>query len=482
MASYFDVKPPSKANAELADLPGRENAEDYGRYGLMSPQVTRILDDLDLEDHSSSDDEEPDTRSEGERQDSKSKKNEDHLHKTKSSPLSSSTNKPHINPAPPRQDSGVGGRKHLARFHSLRSMLFASHIEDQMVTSHESEAESKWKAEHDQRKGLNRPKTPESPSRSPTKEGFGHKIGHKLKRLASKEPPTMNSIREDDLESTASDDEGLQATSFEGQKKWDEKNVSDGETIDHSDIEDIKRWASRRDPPSDGEGPRGRRKLKNEPTEGSGTHNSDHGSIGHDDVDDLLKYVSRKGPAEEVEDPAGYSDASTVSDLEGATLQDSGDSDGGEDADELVRWISRKEGPNAGPLKEKKNSKVDPTSSEDKNQGHAELMRWISRADDVSGESDVEGIQSAPTQPTVDDKDRQQSLAHGDVDDLVSWVKKKDNSAVGAQEVEKPSTEANPKKDTLTHEDVDELVSWVTKRNDSAQQDEKEIVKPTAET
>ena len=111
---------------------------------------------------------------------------------------------------------------------------------------------------------------------------------------------------------------------------------SDNESINHSDVEDLVRWISRRDPASDGEM---RKKGVVEIKEDSG-----HESFGDSDVDDLVRYVSRRSdPKEEVENKtqhSGYSDASTEYDEE--QQQDSSDEE--EDADELVRWISHHQG------------------------------------------------------------------------------------------------------------------------------------------
>ena len=96
----------------------------------------------------------------------------------------------------------------MARFHSLRSILFSTRIEADMEQCKEVEAtqsaEEKWKSEHEMRKGYNRPKTPEKQP----KEGLTRKVSNTLKRMRSKEVPTLNKIKEvGDNESTASSDD-----------------------------------------------------------------------------------------------------------------------------------------------------------------------------------------------------------------------------------------------------------------------------------
>lgn len=476
MASYFDAQPHSKTTAEVAGLASVENGGELAKTSLLSPQVTSILDDLG--EHSSSDEEAPshsdsDQESRGRRED----KDQEPLRKAQSSPLPQGSKKATLAP-PPRP--GLGGsakHPHLARFHSLRSMLFSSNIEDKMAQCREEEeqaaAEGKWKAEYEQRRGLNRPKTPESPKGSPTKEGFTHRIGNKIKRMTSKDVPTMKEIKEDDNESTASDEEEPHPGNIETAKKWDEELVSDDESIHHSDVEDLVRWVSRRDPPSDGEGRRGRNKGKEIGVTDFGAHEGGHKSLGPEDVDELVKWVTRKDEPKEEEEklPSDYGDASTASDSE---VDDKKPRDlGDDDVDELVRWVSRREGPKAGPVKEKKaNPQSSHSTSEANDSDTAELKRWVTGKDDTSGESDVEAL-SRGRRLEVPREQKSGSLNDDDVDELVRFVSRKDNTVDGTANGKVKQPAEAPKRETLTDGDVDELVKWVSRREDSAQEEER---------
>jgi hypothetical protein len=483
MASYFDVKPASsKGPGNLGDDDEVQKA--FGKPSLFSPQVTSILDDLER-DHSSSSSEEVDLNSESEQEEERGRKgNKDHepLRKAKSSPLPTGSKKlaPSQRPRHP----------HLARFHSLRSMLFSSNIEDKMAQQREHQereaAEARWREDYDKRQGLNRPKTPPSPKGSPTKEGFRSKMHSTLRRITSKEsPPMMPVLEEDDRESTASDDE-VNVRNFESGKKWDEKLVSDGESIHHSDVEDLVRWVSRRDPPSDGEA---RHRTPLTPTNtkvGLGAHDSGHESLGNDDIEELVRHVSRRPPhpTEEVAQfPSGYTDESTASDSEAERKR--GDYSEDEDTEELMRWVSRKEGDRAGPVRETKETKPLKSSnlapSDANDSDTAELVRWVTKKDETSGESDMEGIVNVQTRKHDSSSQGRESLKNDDVDELVRWVTNKDPSArdakadtiagiqAASKDLEIPGQET--KKGTLTHDDVDELVRWVSKKNNSPQEE-----------
>lgn len=289
MASYFDAQPHTKTSAVPSDNNVDENA--FGKPSLLSPQVTSILDELDGHSSSSSgdhndDEADLDTHSADESDERKARKNsrdEDPLRKTKTSPSPGSKRGSHNSSPRPK---GKPKQPHFARFHSLRSMLFQSNLERNIESHNQEEcaqvaATEKWKEEHDQRRGLNR-----SSSGSPPKDGLAHRVGNKLRRLTSKDVPTMAEIEEDDRESTASsDDDGVQAHDFEIGKKRDERHVTDDdESIHHSDVEELVRWVSRRDPPSDGEA-RGSGKSKLRLKESTlGANDSGHESLGNSDA------------------------------------------------------------------------------------------------------------------------------------------------------------------------------------------------------
>ncbi|KAF2793293.1 hypothetical protein K505DRAFT_277267 [Melanomma pulvis-pyrius CBS 109.77] len=480
MASYFDVKPPSKATAEvLDDVP---DDPELKSMGMLTPQVTRILDNLDLEEHSSSDGE-PSLS-----EDSDPPNDPKKLPKSQSSPLSETKDTRLAPPPRPVIGAGSGRERHprLARFHSLRSMLFSSKIEDGLAKHDEArakaESEEKWRAEHEQRKGFNRPKTPESPKGSPTKEGFAHRMGDKLRRMTSKEVPTMKDIQEEyDNESTASsEDEDAHLESIPTDRG------GDNESIHHSDVEDLVRWVSRRDPPSDGEI---RRKKEMEQAH----EDSGHESLGHSDVDDLVQWVSRKEPEQKTDRGFDYSDAPTEEDSEAGTPRK--ETMGEQDVDELVRWISHKEGPKAGPVRDSK--VASSTKKEDSQDAHedsdgAELSRWVTRKDETSGESDFTGDQNAIQKPTTDEEPRgrsprredRESLTHTDVNELIRWVSRRENAKDEEERDEgimRWKKEEDEKKKalgmrqdqgSLQPADVDELVRWVSKREASSKDDE----------
>jgi hypothetical protein len=472
MSSYFDVRPPSKATVEPLDVPDDHPLKSTG---MLTPQVSRILDDFDWEEHSGSD-EDPD----GEKslsEDSDPEPEPSKLRKSQSSPLPKTK---HVTIEPPPKPLGVAQRQrhpHLARFHSLRSMLFSSRIEEEKIRHDEAraeaEAEEKWRADHEHRKGLNRPKTPESPKGSPTKESFTHRMGDKLRRMTSKEPPTMKGIMEEnDVESTASsedDDERMESIRV--------GHGSDGESINHSDVEDLMRWVSRRDPPSDGE-------LRRNNTRTLEYAESDHESLGHSDVEDLVAHAHRKfsdlKTEAAVDQTNDYSDASTQEDSEAETRKKTG---GDEDAGELLRWISHKDGPNAGPLREKKEARPSkPVNSNDTEKTHnsdaPELARWVSRRDDTSGESDFPGDETSSTKPSVPRESEEEaggSLAPKDVDELVRWVSRKDSKSPQLEvSDEEPRGRSPIREDNapMTHEDANELMRTISRRESNPRDEE----------
>lgn len=415
--------------------------------GMLTPQVSRILDDFDWEEHSGSD-EEP---SDGEKSLSGESESQgsDTLRKSQSSPLSETK---HVKIEAPPKPLGVAQRQrhpHLARFHSLRSMLFSSKIEEEKMRHDEAcakaEAEEKWRTEHEQRKGLNRPKTPESPMGSPTKESFSHRMGDKLRRITSKEPPTMKGIMEEnDNESTASsedDDERIERSRvYYG---------SDAESVDHSDVEDLMRWVSRRDPPSDGE-------VRRHTTSKSDHVDSGHESLGHSDVEDLVAHANRKfsDPKEAVAATADrkqdYSDASTEEDSEAGGPRKN--TIGDEEVDELVRWISHRDGPNAGPVRERNEARPATSRHLNKVKGvrdseEPEFKRWVSRSDDTSGDSEFPGDDNASPKSAPNQRQRKDvggSLAPDDVDELVRWVSRKDTKFQEAETLDEEPRGRSP--------------------------------------
>ncbi|KAF2021072.1 hypothetical protein BU24DRAFT_416742 [Aaosphaeria arxii CBS 175.79] len=503
MASYFDAQPrPSAVPKHLNEA----SEEAFGKQPLLSPQVIGILEDLEGESSSSEEEPEPQPIR------GSSSKGSSGLRHAQTYPLPKQTSRMSKRP--------VVKNPRLARFHSLRSMLFSSHIEDNLNKLQDEQAEERWKQEYEQRKGLTHTKD-SSPSRSSKADNYPTKSGHR--RVKSKDTPTMNVIEESDCESTASDDDWT--PNVELGKKHDEPLVSDDdESIDHSDMEDLVRWVSRRDPPSDGEASKKRRQKKANLKVQDGqleAHDSGHESLGQSDVEDLVDWVSRKPEGEDGDGrlPADYSDASTASDSEGAGYSDDAPSrdQNNINVDELVRWVSRKEGANAGPV-----GRTVPIVEDDPafDSDHSELGRWVTRHDDTSGESDVGEIAAAryeshhlksrspdeesehgegasalvaewgdippsgdegEDEPLPEEKPAtrpplKETLTHEDVDDLVDWVAKKQDEPAPEKET---TSQRPPLKETLTHEDVDDLVRWVSRKEEKAEKAQRPPLKET---
>ncbi|KAF2729222.1 hypothetical protein EJ04DRAFT_516093 [Polyplosphaeria fusca] len=431
--SYFDLKPAAQA----VDADAEAEAA-FGKGSLLTPQVTNILDSLGAEHSSSSsedlslsDDSDPTEKKSYRHRDrsrsnsSSKKKSKDSLRKSQSSPT----------PLPKRLAPPRPRHPHMQRFHSLRSMLFANSIEMAHAKRREEEAraatEEKWLNEHEARRGLNRPKTPESPKGSPTKEGFAARMSNRLRKLTSKDDnlPTIKDLP-DDVESTASSDNDAD---LDEMRKIGED--SETESLGQKDVDELVRWVSRRDPPSDGErrGRSGRGRSMPEQKDG-------HESLGHSDVDELVKFASRKQQKPDAEEAVhdNWSDASTESDSEEdnrgrkQTFND-------QDVDDLMRWVSRKDGSRAGPIREKDSedgpSQSALSASSDGSEipddadfhEHPELSRWLTKRDDTSGESDIESVRAGTRREGRETQADKGSLGHGDVDELVRWVSRKDN-------------------------------------------------------
>lgn len=464
-SSYFDAQP-SRASAPGTTLHIPEGSE-FARTGLLSPQVSRILDNLDLDDKSSSGDDssdnshddhhasrsrdhkDPNIGASGERKSRRDLAEQKPPRKVQTTPSPGSRKSVQNQGQPSTQRPGLNSQSgpHFARFHSLRSMLFSSRIEDSMKKHNEAQtqeqAELKWKAEHDLRKGLNRPKTPEE--QSPSKEGLGQRMKMGLRRMTSKNsPPPMKKIEEDNI-STASDDE------------QDQTEHSDEENIKHSDIEDLVRWISKRDPPSDGEP----RKASSEKP--FSKTDSGHGSLGNSDVEELVRWVSRKDEPQTsslnnhlapptVSPHNGYSDASTASDSERDAVQNHHkDSMDDEDVDELVRWVSRREGPDAGPVRGEKSPSTTSLSNTS-NTDADELSRWMTKHDDTSGESLAESAKDLPAAADSKVISKTAPQTGSRLKREVSHTKPVDEPAAMKSDA------------ALTDGHVDELVRWVSQR------------------
>ncbi|KAJ4320633.1 hypothetical protein N0V94_003281 [Neodidymelliopsis sp. IMI 364377] len=454
MASYFEL--PAKSNTPAAAVIPKEQQEQLRDTSILSPQVSRILDDLHFDDKSSSSDgdEEDSSSGSGDEEESRLPSNEAKDsnsntrklrqdtqdlgpgHTVKTAHNSKSSAKPVTKEVKTVADSSSRGistkhpRSHMTRFQSLRSTLFQAHIEDNMKKQHqeaqarEEAAAMNWKAQHEKRQGYNRPKTPETTSHE--KDGLGRRIGLKIRRLTSKEPATMASIEESTgnlarRDSTASDDD------YEPHGDPWKPRQSYESSIDHSDVDELVRWVSRRDPPSDGE-------RKSSSVKISQKEDSGHESLGHSDIDELVRHASRKSisTAPVVPVHTGYSDESTASD------SDQDQEEEYQEEDSLSRWVSRRDGANAGPVRHQP-SAMQIESDDENHSDVPEIGRWKSHHDNTSGESIVG-----------------------------SDVAKKDDISV-LEAARGRSRERSPKFDENKHhlgdEDVDELVRWVSRRD-----------------
>lgn len=512
MASYFELpsREHASAAANIEQLP-KEERKQLGRMSLMSPAITQLLDDLGDEDSSSSSEggslsrqhdladidhikKDPSSHT---RQD-KQKQSTGRVHRSsspspsrkspKSSPSRASAQPKASSVSAPRSGGSSVKQKpaHMARFHSLRSMLFQANIEDRMKTGTQADcgkeetAANKWKSQHEQRQ-IHRPKTPEKDTTG--KDGIGGRFKTRIRRMTSREVPTMGNIREnetvvefDDRGSTASSDNELDQHS-----SW--KGDGDDESIHHSDVDELFRWVSRRDPASDGEARKGAVVHHEIVAQDSG-----HESLGHSDVDDLVRWVSRRSDTQEPQKQhTGYSDASTESDSE--NLEKSSDEE--EDPEELVRWISHRDGPKAGPVRHTlERPELDSEVEKHYDSDVPELGRWFKRHDGTSGESAV----SSPVRERADmfeeeERGRPRSresisplpkqknhLTDDDVDDLVRWVSRRDSKQLQPsvlenddqtfewkrqEDAKKQQLGMTKDQGSLSHGDIQELVAHV---------------------
>jgi hypothetical protein len=473
-SSYFDLPPQQKAPAATIEQVPKDQRKQLGRMSLMSPAVTQILEGLG-DEHSDSDSDEEEEEPSSEEEDlsgAQHTKKDLYTYKARQekekkiphqpprpsslspsrSALKTSTTKgsghTKASSAGATGDSSAKPKQtqpQMARFHSLRSMLFQANIQDKMKTvtredcqkeqekETETDAATKWKDQHDERQ-MHRPKTPEKDAQG--KGGIGSRIRMTMRRMTTKDAGGMEKIREDGAPVEFNNQSSTASADNDDEQPHTSKNHpdSDNESINHSDVEGLVRWISRRDAANNGERRKG---DKAEIKEDSG-----HESFGYSDVDDLVRYVSRRSDPKEKEENevtkethTGYSDASTESDSD---LKEAS-SDEEEDADDLVRWISHHQGPKAGPVRRNLER---PERGSDVEQHYdsdvPELGRWFKRHDGTSGES-------AATTPVKDNFDLEEEergrprsrecerivkekrhMTHDDVDELVRWVSSKD--------------------------------------------------------
>ncbi|KAI1539546.1 hypothetical protein PtrSN002B_002141 [Pyrenophora tritici-repentis] len=473
MASYFDLPPQKASTATCIDQLPQDERKQLGRMNsLMSPAVAQILEGLG-DEHSDSDSSEGGL-SDDEDQDAieHTKKHDpiENLRKNKQkhvaaqAPRPSSLSPCRSNPRSSNRGSGKSKSSStrtekdspakaklkqptMARFHSLRSMLFQQRIEDKIKTATEEDCQKeqnsadRWRSQHEERQ-MHRPKTPEKDVQQ--KNGIGSRLKMTMRRMTTRDAGGMEKIREDGAPVEFNDRASTASSDNEGEQDQvsRRRQDSDNKSIDHADVEDLVRWVSQRDTPSDGEARKG---GVVEVKEDSG-----HESIGDADVDDLVRHVSRNREVEddkEVRVHSGYSDAPTESDSELHHVS-SGEE---EDADDLVRWISHREGPKAGPVRRNlEKHDLDSDVGEHYDSDVPELGRWFKRHDGTSGES-------APA-----------SLVDGNIQELIEEEER-------GRPRSRESADRPKEKRHMTEDDVDELVRWVTRKHDKPTESETRV-------
>lgn len=476
-----------------------------GRTSLLSPAVIQLLDDLGDERSDSSSEEgslseeadlsnistKPNNSSRKDHQETQSQCPQtppvpSSLSPRRGSHHSSPKGSGHVKLPPERAGSGGSAKHkhpHMARFHSLRSMLFSANLQDKMQTAtqedcqREEEAANKWKHQHEKRQ-MHRPKTPEKDAQG--KDGLVPRIKTRIRRMTSRDSPTMGQISEDEV--TKFDDNASTASSDAEEEQYrtsHRQRDADEESINHSDVEELVRWVSRRDPPSDGEARKS--KLVERIQESSG-----HESLGESDVEELVRYASRRSDTKNERQRSGYSDVSTESDSELA-VHSSED----EDAEDLVRWISHRDGPHAGPVRRNlQTGDLDWEVEKHYDSDVPELGRWFKRHDGTSGESAVTTPaherrnpleepergrpRSRAESPVIEQKTH---LSHDDVDELVRWVSRRESKQgdVGndvqvteflqQQHEKQQQLGMTVGQGSLSHSDVQDLVEHARKRS-----------------
>ncbi|KAF2193426.1 hypothetical protein K469DRAFT_235856 [Zopfia rhizophila CBS 207.26] len=478
MASYFDPQPSSQTTAEVFIEPPKEDGVDHPSSKpagfeedkmILTLQVSRIIEEID---QSSSDDElnSSDTNSDPShfsanptaRHDSQSSTQPES--KTQSKVLPDEKQK-HVKLVPPRPSVGplASGQKHphMARFHSLRSMLFSSHLADAEAKC-KAEKETEWKEEHEKRKGLNRPKTPEG---SPTKEGFVERLGRGIKKVTNRELPTIK--KEQSQESSASSDEEV-----EGMKTKVGKQLESGnESLDYEDIDELVKWVSQRD--MDGRSWKKGVKMEAASSKLDGQLEGRNEYMSHSDVDELVLWVSRR-------DNDGDLQRKMKGDEEMPSSRVKLDQELGSGNESLgygdLKRVSQQDGTSGEWSPENEPDEV-LTASDSEGQankhaslGHRhvdELVRWMSRKDKAKdGRSEKKSENETLKAQLKGEHGKNKSLCHEDVDELLRWMGRGDEDEVStaSESDDEPRGRQGKRHGSLGNEDVDELVKWVSRR------------------
>lgn len=326
------------------------------------------------------------------------------------------------------------------------------------------------------------PKTPEKDEKGKS-HGLGSRLKTSIRRMTTKEVPTMETLKEDGAAHNFSDQGSTASSDGEPEPYQWRPREADEESIDHSDVEELVRWVSRRDPPSDGEARADKTPLVTLTKADSG-----HDSIGDSDVDELVRWASRKssGPDTQASQHTGYSEASTESDSE--LVEEEHDSFGEEDADDLVRWISHRDGPTAGPVRQKQQDSPDNGSQARHNSDVPEFGNWVKRSDGRQASRDTleepEPERGRPLSREGHARPKPKGhITHDDINDLVKWVSRKDSKQQSPPQSQEPSIDEIQRQEdakkqqlgmtvdegSLSHSDVKHLIEHV-KSSDIARQ------------
>jgi hypothetical protein len=461
MASYFDLPPQPAAPADVLKIQGDE----YKGLGLLSPQVSRILDDFDFEDGSSSDEGEEEEEEEEEEEPKPATRNTPSNNKTTTttkfqpsprrsrlgsvqlvpedfppSPPALAESGPQAaaassSPAPKKDKASKPRHANMERFKSLRSVLFLSKIEDNMNKMyHEeqtrSDAAQDWRVQHDKRQGLNRPATPGKEKKKDEAEkdtakdsGLTTRVATKIRHMASHGTPTMEQIpestaptRRDSTATDTDDDDGPPIS------------IPYSSASEEDEDDDLTRWTSLADPPS-----------------GSDASHAASPALAPTDIPSLLQHARRLSlPSQPAAVHFGTSgshdsDESTASDSDDAAVESED-----EDADELVRWVSRRDGALAGPVRA---APTATTAAHRDDEDVTELNPWTARSPpsqrrgrtaERSGSVSRSRSRAREAKALMESgtKTKKKGLCDADVDELVQWVSRRDSKACEDDEEE----------------------------------------------
>ncbi|EUC44498.1 hypothetical protein COCMIDRAFT_27201 [Bipolaris oryzae ATCC 44560] len=519
MASYFDLPPQKVAAPACMEQMPQEQRKQLGRTSsLMSPAVAQILEGLG-DDHSSSSEEDSGLSDNQEKRHPKSQSKKDtsaqKIQQKKQNFTSAQAPRPSsLSPNRSRSRSRSATRKvsnmpssadangassdkpknkqpHMARFHSLRSILFQQKIEDRLRTATEEDCKKEasaaetWQKQHKERQ-MHHPTTPEKHAQA--KSGIGSRLKMTLRRMTTKDVGGMEKIKEDGAPVEFKDRPStLSSENEEKQPESKKSNENDDASIKDIDVDDLVRWVSRRG--SSGE------VQKDDIVESA----KDESVLGHSDIEDLVHHARRKSSTKDAQEASdehlGYSDASTEPDTDLS-------SDEEENADDLVRWISRREGSEAGPVKRNlQREELDSDVEEHYDSDVPELGRWYKRHDATSGESaattpiketfdlqqieDEEENRGRPRSRELPESPTQEKthLSSSDVDELIRWVSSKNlkrhdtplsqaqtqtGTLDSAQDEKKQAVGMSLDQGSLSHRDVQDLIEHARKTSATA--------------